>query len=104
MTALSVFTIDNDVFLVCYDCMGFFIDSYGRTIRQNIIFVWYVQPLKFMIYKEYLACVSEQEVVVWDINKANMVFYMRQEHLRFVTGSSTLLLYDQYSLYKLTLE
>lgn len=104
VTALSVFTIDNDVFLVCYDCMGFFIDSYGRTIRQNIIFVWYVQPLKFMIYKEYLACVSEQEVVVWDINTANMVFYMRQEHLRFVTGSSTLLLYDQYSLYKLTLE
>ncbi|ELA46583.1 hypothetical protein VCUG_01913, partial [Vavraia culicis subsp. floridensis] len=104
VTALSVFTIDNDVFLVCYDSMGFFIDSYGRTIRQNIIFVWYVRPLKFMIYKEYLACVSEQEVVVWDINTANMVFYMRQEHLRFVTGSSTLLLYDQYSLYKLTLE
>ncbi|ELQ74821.1 RhoGEF GTPase [Trachipleistophora hominis] len=104
ITALSVFTIESDVFLVCYDCMGFFIDSYGRTIRQNVIFVWYIRPIKFKIYKEYLVCVSDQEVAVWDINTANMVYYTRQEHLMFVAGSSSLLLYDQYSLYKLMLD
>lgn len=98
--ALSVFTISKNLFLVCYDTIGFFIDKYGRTVDQNIVFVWYSKPLKFRAFRNYIICLSKNEITIFSLQTGNIVFFSKINNLSFVEGCTSLLLHDSNNLYK----
>lgn len=103
VTALCVFTISKNLYLVCYDTMGFFIDKFGRTVKQDTIFVWYFTPCKFRIYKGFIVCLGEHEIAIWTLPNAKIVYNKKIENLNFVEGAKSLLLHDEHNMYKIDL-
>lgn len=105
ITALCVFTVSSNLFLVCYDTIGFFIDKYGRTVRQDRIFVWFFEPLKFKVHKKYIICLGKSELAIWSLETGEIIFTKIISNLSFVEGSTTsLLLHDAHNMYKIDLE
>lgn len=104
ITALSVFTISENIFLVCYDSMGFYIDAFGRTIKQNIIFVWFFEPLQFKIYKNFISCLGKTDLAIWSLETGDVVFNTKIKDCSFVEGSTSFLLYDAHNLYKIIID
>ncbi|TBU07850.1 CNH domain-containing protein [Hamiltosporidium magnivora] len=101
--AKNIFKITNTTFLVCFDSIGFFIDSFGHTIQRNIIFSWHCIPTDFKMFENYLVCLSSDHLSIWDVTNANIVFVKYIRGLRFVEGTTKPLLHDKRSLYLLTL-
>ncbi|KAJ7656426.1 CNH domain-containing protein [Mycena polygramma] len=68
----TVFRVD-DVFLVCYDKVAFYIDRRGDTTRKELV-MWWTQPANgFALHQPYILAFCNMRVEVWNIETAEMV-------------------------------
>ncbi|KRH92339.1 Rho GEF GTPase protein, partial [Pseudoloma neurophilia] len=93
---------EEKLYLVCYDTIGFFIDKYGRTIRQNVIFIWYFKPISFKIFKKYIVVIGEKELLIYSLIDGSIIYNKMINNLSFVEGSESLLFHDEHNMYKIT--
>ncbi|EPR77950.1 hypothetical protein SLOPH_2317 [Spraguea lophii 42_110] len=101
--ANSMHTLSHKTFLVCYDQLAFIIDSYGRSIPHHNIFP-YTSPKYVKTYKKYLAIITEEDILIYDIKTSDLLFRDKQKNMRFVDGTEELIMYDDMYLYKITIK
>ncbi|KAJ6534606.1 CNH domain-containing protein [Mycena vulgaris] len=70
--AMTVFPV-SDIFLVCYDKFGFYIDRRGKMARKELVMRWNFPALGFALHEPYLLTFSDMRVEVWNIETAEMV-------------------------------
>lgn len=99
--AKSVFTIDSNTFLTCFDSVGFFVDSVGRIKKTHVVFLWTNIPLDFKIYYNYLIVISKTWVDVYDLKTGNILYSNQIPGLNFVAGTHDLILHDEDNFYKI---
>ncbi|KAJ7698983.1 CNH domain-containing protein [Mycena rosella] len=72
MKPITVFRV-SDLFLVCYDKCGFYIDRRGNMARNKRLMRWDFAPIAFALHDPYLLAFSDMRVEVWNIETAEMV-------------------------------
>ncbi|KAJ7117583.1 CNH domain-containing protein [Mycena epipterygia] len=73
---MAVFRV-SDVFLLCYDKCGFYIDRRGSMARTDQLLRWNVPPIAFALHEPYVLAFCEMQVEVWNIETMEMVQRIR---------------------------
>ncbi|KAJ7464586.1 CNH domain-containing protein [Mycena latifolia] len=68
---IAVFRV-SDLFLVCSDKYGFYIDRRGSMARNELLMRWNFVPIAFALHEPYLLAFSDMHVEVWNIETAEM--------------------------------
>ncbi|KAJ7509773.1 CNH domain-containing protein [Mycena galericulata] len=69
---MTVFRV-SDIFLVCFDKFGFYIDKRGNMIRNDLVMRWNSTPHSFALHDPYILAFFDTQVGVWNIETAEMV-------------------------------
>ncbi|KAJ7509797.1 CNH domain-containing protein [Mycena galericulata] len=69
---MSVFRV-SDIFLLCFDKFGFYIDKRGKMIRNDLVMRWDSTPHSFALHGPYILAFFDTQVGVWNIETAEMV-------------------------------
>ncbi|KAJ7108856.1 CNH domain-containing protein [Mycena crocata] len=73
---LTVFRA-SDIFIVCYDKFGFYIDRRGRMARNELLMRWTAPATAPALHEPYLLAFSETHVEAWNIETAEMLQKIR---------------------------
>ncbi|WUR04931.1 Rho1 guanine nucleotide exchange factor 1 [Vairimorpha necatrix] len=99
--AMSVFTIDLNTFIVCFDAVGFYTDKLGKIKKTEIVFLWKNTPVDFKLCKNKLITLSKNWIDIFDINTGNIIFSDQRPGLKFVRGTEGIILHDDSEFYKI---
>ncbi|KAJ7625600.1 CNH domain-containing protein [Roridomyces roridus] len=69
---VSIFCV-SDLFLVCFDKIGFFVDGTGRRTRKELVMRWDATPTCFTLRAPHLLAFSETGISVWNIDTAQLL-------------------------------
>ncbi|KAJ7656414.1 CNH domain-containing protein [Mycena polygramma] len=69
---ITVFQVD-DVFLVCYDKVAFYIDRRGDPTRKELVMQWTQPSNAFALHQPYILAFCDMRVEVWNIETAEKV-------------------------------
>ncbi|KAJ7117575.1 CNH domain-containing protein [Mycena epipterygia] len=73
---MAVFRV-SDVFLVCYDKYGFYIDRRGSMARTDQLLRWNKPPIAFALHEPYVLAFCDMQVEVWNVETAELVQRIR---------------------------
>lgn len=99
--AKSIFKLDSDFFLLCFDGGGYLIDRTGRYREENVSYDWEMMGEDFMVYEKWIIVIGKGYISIFEINTGKMVFIEYMPSIKFVIGSNQPLIYDEDNLYRI---
>ncbi|OQS55016.1 RhoGEF guanine nucleotide exchange factor for RhoRacCdc42-like GTPase [Ecytonucleospora hepatopenaei] len=103
LNAKKIFRVNEDLFLVCYEGVGFYVDRVGRCVQTHISFNWEEEAKYFKMYKKWLFVLSEHYVSVFCLMKGCIIFQKGFKKGKFVEGERKPLIYNETGLYEMVM-
>ena len=69
----SIFVIEKDLFLLCFQEYGFFIDKTGKRVGPTTIFEWLGKPHSFVYCFPYVFAFDGKFIEIWNASEAILV-------------------------------
>ncbi|KAI5168612.1 hypothetical protein PAEPH01_0278 [Pancytospora epiphaga] len=98
--AKQIFRIEESTYLLCFDRIGFYIDSIGYYKYSHITFNWECQAHSFKIYQKNILVLSKTRISVFSLETGKSIYYKEHPWLRFVDNTNEPLLYDKHFIYR----
>lgn len=98
-TANSIFKIDKNTFLLCFDGGGHLIDRNGNFRRENVSYNWEMLGKEFRVYEKWILVVGNAYISGFEIETGKIVFNRYLPGAKFVYGSEKPLIYTDNELY-----
>ncbi|KAJ7752684.1 CNH domain-containing protein [Mycena metata] len=73
ISPVSISRVSDNVFLVCYDEFGFYIDRSGAMTRHELVTRWTLPACGFALHLPYILVFCGIHVEVWDIEPGKLV-------------------------------
>ena len=113
--AIQLIWIENGKFLMVYENFGFFTDGQGKSTPDHRVFIWTGIIKEVNIYrrdvvseilgkkveKDWICCISEDFVEIWDISTGEIVFLFAKKNLKFAKNVNFPLFYDEECFYSI---
>ncbi|KAI5148392.1 hypothetical protein ENBRE01_0298 [Enteropsectra breve] len=100
LMALSIFQVEKETFLLCFDGMGFYVDALGAYKHHHLVFFWDMAASAFKIYARHVICLSDTSIGVFSLDTAQCVYLEDIPRLAFVNGTTEPLLYSGTKIYR----
>ncbi|KAJ7289085.1 CNH domain-containing protein [Mycena rebaudengoi] len=100
---MAIFRV-SDIFLVCYNKFGFYIDRAGRMARNALLIHWKANPVAFALHEPYLLVFDYLWVDVWNIETGQLVRSIRGGHMLLnspLSGETILASHDEVNIVEL---
>ncbi|ELA41067.1 uncharacterized protein VICG_01860 [Vittaforma corneae ATCC 50505] len=72
--AKSLFKLENNLFLLCFDGGGYIVDKTGRYREENVTYDWEVMGEEFCVYDKWIVVLGMSYLTVFEIETGKMVF------------------------------
>ncbi|KAJ7195869.1 CNH domain-containing protein [Mycena rebaudengoi] len=102
---MAIFRV-SDIFLVCYDKFGFYIDRAGRMARNALLIHWKAAPVSFALHEPYLLVFNHLWVDVWNIETGKLMQSVHGGHVLLnspLSGETILASHDDLDIVELEL-
>lgn len=104
MVAQTIFQIDEDTFLLCYNGVGFYVDATGRYKYSHICFNWEDVGQEFRIYKKFIVVLSKFYLSVFELETGKLVHQKSFSDGKFVVNSKELLFFNCKGMFTLNIK
>ena len=98
-SARSIFKLDIDSYLLCFDGGGYLTDRLGKYKIDNVSFSWENLGKEFKHFEKWIIVVGECYTTIFEIETGKLVFIKYLPGLRLVEGCEMPLLYCDKSMY-----
>ncbi|KAI4290764.1 hypothetical protein PAPHI01_0038 [Pancytospora philotis] len=98
--AKDIFRIDENVFLLCFDKVGFFVNNLGYWLNERAVFNWECIAHSFRLYHTSVMVLADTHFALFSLLTGDLVYLSTTPGLRFVDNTSEALLYDGRTLYE----
>ncbi|KAM0679577.1 RHO1 GDP-GTP exchange protein 2 [Glugoides intestinalis] len=98
-TANSIFKIDKNTFLLCFDGGGHLIDRNGNFRKENVSYNWEMLGKEFCVYEKWILVAGNAYISAFEIETGKLVFNRYLLGAKFVYGSKKPLIYTDNELY-----
>lgn len=97
--ARSIFKLDINTFLLCFNGGGYLIDRTGRYKHSNVSFSWEILGEEFKVFRKWIIVVGRSYVTIFEMETGKMIFMEYMPGMRLVEGAQTPLIYSEKSVY-----
>lgn len=97
--ARSIFKLDVNTFLLCFNGGGYLIDRTGSYKYNNVSFSWEILGEEFKIFKKWIIVVGKSYITIFEIETGKMVFMEYMPGMKVVGGTKMPLLYSRKGIY-----
>lgn len=97
--ARSIFKLDINTFLLCFNGGGYLIDRTGRYKYNNVSFSWEILGEEFKVFRKWIVVVGRSYVTIFEMETGKMIFMEYMPGMRLVQGTQIPLIYSGKSVY-----
>lgn len=97
--AKTIFQINNDTFLMCFNGVGFYVDATGNLKYTHIHFTWEETGNEFRIYRRWVIVISSNYISFFNLNSGEIEFCKGFKNGKFVSNSEQLKFFNDTGIY-----
>ncbi|KAI5191532.1 hypothetical protein NEMIN01_1558 [Nematocida minor] len=101
-TPLFMEKTEENVYLVAFDDVGFFINRLGSRKRAHIVFLWLMQIRSVFIFKEFVVALGEKQVKIFSLKDGMMRGIFDIENGRHLEHPDYIIIYNDTKIYRIT--